>query len=120
MDAPYVFVVAQPNRSAVRKCNLPIDGHRRVDDDARSHTRAKDLPHNNFAGSMQVHLGGVPGDSGDKMKAHLVHVEEMRFRAQAEGSPEVLLDAGDTPARRGPSPMQATLLATMACTKIGR
>src|SRR5207244_2841260 len=90
--------------------------HRRVDDDARSHTRAKDLPHNNFAGSMQVHVAGEPGDSGDKMKGHLVHVEEMRFRAQVEGAPEVLFDAGDQPSRRGPSPMQATLLATMACT----
>ncbi len=50
------------------------------------------------------------------MKAHLVHVEEMRFRVQAEGAPEVLLDAGDRGSRRGPSPMQATLLATMACT----
>src|SRR5439155_23165143 len=50
------------------------------------------------------------------MKGHLVHVEEMRFRAQVEGAPEVLFDAGDQPSRRGPSPMQATLLATMACT----
>jgi len=50
------------------------------------------------------------------MKAHLVHVEEMRFRAQVEGAPEVLFDAGDGGTRRGPSPMQATLLATMACT----
>src|SRR5437667_4646150 len=116
MDAPYVFVVAQPSGLAIRKSNLPIDAHRRVDDDARSHTRAKDLPHNNFAGSMQVHVAGEPGDSGDKMKGHLVHVEEMRFRAQVEGAPEVLFDAGDQPSRRGPSPVQATLLATMACT----
>jgi len=50
------------------------------------------------------------------MKAHLVHMEEMRFRVQAEGAPEVLFDAGDKGSRRGPSPMQATLLATMACT----
>ncbi len=50
------------------------------------------------------------------MKAHLVHVEEMRFRAAAEGASEVLFDAGDKGARRRPSPMQATLLATMACT----
>ncbi len=49
-------------------------------------------------------------------KAHLVHVDEMRFRAQANGTPAVLLDAGDKEARGGPSPMQATLLATMACT----
>ena len=65
---------------------------------------------------MQVHLEGERGDSGDTMKAHLVHVEEMRFRAQVEGAPEILFDAGDKPPRHGPSPMQATLLATMACT----
>src|SRR3989442_7344137 len=65
---------------------------------------------------MQVHLEGERGDSGDTMKAHLVHVEEMRFRAQVEGAPEILCDAGDKPPRHGPSPMQATLLATMACT----
>jgi putative redox protein len=50
------------------------------------------------------------------MRAHLVHVEDMRFRAQADGTPEIVLDAGETESRRGPSPMQATLLATMACT----
>src|SRR5437879_10741605 len=50
------------------------------------------------------------------MRAHLVHDEEMRFRAQANGTPEILFDAGEPASRRGPSPMQATLLATMACT----
>ena len=40
----------------------------------------------------------------------------MRFRAQANGTPEILFDAGEPASRRGPSPMQATLLATMACT----
>ena len=40
----------------------------------------------------------------------------MRFRAQANGTPEILFDAGEPAFRRGPSPMQATLLATMACT----
>ena len=50
------------------------------------------------------------------MKAHLAHVEEMRFRARADTSPEILFDAGDATARRGPSPMQGALLAAMACT----
>ncbi len=50
------------------------------------------------------------------MRAHLVHDEEMRFRAQANGTPEILFDAGEPESRRGPSPMQAALLATMACT----
>jgi putative redox protein len=50
------------------------------------------------------------------MKAHLVHVDEMRFRAQADDGPDVLFDAGDMGTRRGPSPMQTALLATMACT----
>lgn len=40
----------------------------------------------------------------------------MRFRAQADGTPEVMLDAGEPASRSGPSPMQAALLATMACT----
>ena len=50
------------------------------------------------------------------MKARLVHVEEMRFRARTEDGADILFDAGDKTARQGPSPMQATLLATMACT----
>ncbi|HKW43408.1 MAG TPA: OsmC family protein [Thermoplasmata archaeon] len=50
------------------------------------------------------------------MKAHLVHVEEMRFRARTDDAAEILFDAGDKATRQGPSPMQATLLATMACT----
>ena len=52
----------------------------------------------------------------DAMKAKLVHVEGMRFRAAADGEAEVLFDAGDPGSRRGPSPMQAVLLAAMACT----
>jgi putative redox protein len=50
------------------------------------------------------------------MKAQLVHVEGMRFRAKADGESEVLFDAGDPGSRRGPSPVQAVLLAAMACT----
>jgi putative redox protein len=50
------------------------------------------------------------------MKAHLVHTDDMRFRAQADEASEVLFDAGDKGSRQGPSPMQATLLAVMACT----
>lgn len=50
------------------------------------------------------------------MKAQLVHVEGMRFRAKADGESEVLFDAGDPGSRRGPSPMQAVLLSAMACS----
>lgn len=50
------------------------------------------------------------------MKAHLVHVEKMRFRAEAERTPVILFDTGPKEARQGPSPMQGVLLATMACT----
>jgi putative redox protein len=50
------------------------------------------------------------------MKAHLVHVEELRFRAKAETAPEVLFDAGDGETRQGPSPVQGALLSVMACT----
>jgi putative redox protein len=50
------------------------------------------------------------------VKARLIRTEAMRFRAQADDTPEILLDAGETESRRGPSPMQAALLATMACT----
>ncbi len=50
------------------------------------------------------------------MKAHLVHVDAMRFRAQAEELHDVLFDAGDKKNRRGPSPMQGVLLSAMACT----
>ena len=51
-----------------------------------------------------------------RVQAHLVHVDEMRFRAHAEGSPEILFDAGDKGTHRGPSPMQGALLAVMGCT----
>jgi len=50
------------------------------------------------------------------MKAHLDHVEVMRFRAKSEEGHEILFDAGDKETRQGPSPMQGALLATMACT----
>ncbi|HYU05577.1 MAG TPA: OsmC family protein [Thermoplasmata archaeon] len=50
------------------------------------------------------------------MKAHLEHDDGMRFRASADGGPEILFDAGDAATRRGPSPMQGALLAAMACT----
>ncbi len=50
------------------------------------------------------------------MKAHLVHVDALRFRAKAEEAPEVLIDAGDQETRQGPSPVQGALLSAMACT----
>jgi len=50
------------------------------------------------------------------MKAQLVHVDALRFRAKAEEAPEVLFDAGDGETRQGPSPVQGALLSTMACT----
>ncbi len=50
------------------------------------------------------------------MKARMVHVDEMRFRAQAEGTRAVLFDAGDADSRQAPSPMQGVLFATMSCT----
>src|SRR5437870_9674817 len=40
----------------------------------------------------------------------------MRFRAKTDEGHELLFDGGEAESRRGPSPMQATLLATMACT----
>ncbi len=49
------------------------------------------------------------------MKAHLVHVDAMRFRARADQAPEVLFDAGDRETRKGPSPVQGALLSAMAC-----
>jgi len=50
------------------------------------------------------------------MKAHLVHVDALRFRAKAEEAPEVLFDAGEQETRQGPSPVQGALLSAMACT----
>lgn len=51
------------------------------------------------------------------MKAHLAQLQGMRFKAQAEGSPAIVLHAAQgTEPYEGPSPMQAALLAVMACT----
>src|SRR5947208_1817192 len=50
------------------------------------------------------------------MKAHLVHVDGLRFRAKAEEAPEVLFDAGDQETRQGPSPARGALVSAMACT----
>lgn len=50
------------------------------------------------------------------MKAHLVHVDALRFRAKAEEAPDILFDAGDGGTRQGPSPVQGALLSVMACT----
>ena len=51
------------------------------------------------------------------MKAHLQQIGDMKFRAQAEGSPAIVLHApeGDAP-QEAPSPVQACLLSAMACT----
>lgn len=51
------------------------------------------------------------------MKAHLIQVQGMKFRAQAEGSPEVVLHSAEKgEAHEAPSPMQACFLAAMGCT----
>ena len=51
------------------------------------------------------------------MKAHLAQIQGMKFQAQVEGTPAIVLDAEqkEQPVA-GPSPMQATLLAVMGCT----
>ncbi len=51
------------------------------------------------------------------MKAHLAQIRGMKFEAQVEDAPAIILDADqkDVPIG-GPSPMQATLLAAMGCT----
>ncbi len=51
------------------------------------------------------------------MKAHLAQIQGMKFRAQVEGAPAIVLDAEqkDEPVA-GPSPMQTALLAAMGCT----
>ncbi|MGI0148197.1 MAG: OsmC family protein [Thermoplasmata archaeon] len=43
-------------------------------------------------------------------------MDEMRFEARADEGHEILFETGDAESRRGPSPMQGVLLATMACT----
>jgi len=50
------------------------------------------------------------------MKAHLAHVDAMRFRANADDGPDIVFDAGNGGTRRGPSPVQGVLLSAMACT----
>ncbi len=51
------------------------------------------------------------------MKAHLHQVQGMKFEAQVEGTPAIVLDADQKDAAiAGPSPMQAALLAVMGCT----
>lgn len=51
------------------------------------------------------------------MKAHLTQLQDMKFEVQAEDTPTLVLDADQKqPQVRGPSPMQAALLAAMGCT----
>ncbi len=51
------------------------------------------------------------------MKAHLEQIQGMKFRAQVEGTPAIVLDAEQkNEPIGGPSPMQAVLLAVMGCT----
>ncbi len=51
------------------------------------------------------------------MKAHLEQVRGMTFKAQAENTPAIVLDAEQKEEPiAGPSPMQAALLALMGCT----
>ncbi len=51
------------------------------------------------------------------MKAHLSQIRDMKFQAQVEGSPAIVLHAPDKgEPREGPSPMQTALLAAMGCT----
>ncbi len=51
------------------------------------------------------------------MRGHLTQIRGMKFEAQVEDTPAILLDADqkDVPIG-GPSPMQAALLAAMGCT----
>ncbi len=51
------------------------------------------------------------------MKAHLDQIDGMKFRAQVDGTPAIVLDAEQKEQPfAGPSPMQTVLLATMGCT----
>ncbi len=51
------------------------------------------------------------------MKAHLSQLHGMKFQAQVEGAPAIVMDADQKEAPiPGPSPMQTTLLAAMGCT----
>lgn len=54
---------------------------------------------------------------GSEMKASLTHLGEMKFECRAEGAPPVVLHSPPKgTAKVGPSPVQAALLAAMACT----
>ena len=51
------------------------------------------------------------------MKAHLAQIDGMKFTAQVEGAPSIVLDADQkTEPAAGPSPFQTALLAAMGCT----
>lgn len=51
------------------------------------------------------------------MKARLIHMDDMKFRLEAEDAPPIVLHAPPKGERKeGPSPMQASLLAAMGCT----
>jgi len=51
------------------------------------------------------------------MKAHLTQIEGMKFQAQADDAPPILLDAGERGRpKEAPSPFQTALLAAMGCT----
>jgi putative redox protein len=51
------------------------------------------------------------------MNAHLSQIGDMKFQAQVEGSPAILIHAPERGERpEGPSPMQTALMAAMACT----
>ncbi len=51
------------------------------------------------------------------MKAHLTQVQGMKFRAEVEGTPSIVMDAEQKEEPiAGPSPMQTVLLAVMGCT----
>lgn len=51
------------------------------------------------------------------MKAQLSQIQGMKFRAQAEGAPGIVMDAEQKEEPiAGPSPLQTALLAVMGCT----
>lgn len=51
------------------------------------------------------------------MKAQLSQIRGMKFQAQVEGAPAIVMDADQKePPIAGPSPIQTTLLAVMGCT----
>src|SRR3989475_12521419 len=60
--------------------------------------------------------GGDLAPPAKLMQAHLLHLEGILFFFKQKTAYEILFDGGEAESRRGPSPVQATLLATMACT----